>query len=163
MEYGELLTRWTARFALLLYASALTLRARQTNAIRLIWTCGCVVYLLHAACAFHFVHHWSHAQAYAATARQTAAVVGLDWGGGLYANYAFTLLWLGDVCWWWASPQGYETRPRFIEWAVQAFFAFMWFNATVVFGTGLARWLGVAACLAVGGAWAGRRWLRAKR
>ena len=28
-------------------------------------------------------------------------LVGFEWGAGLYANYAFTLLWLADAsCWW---------------------------------------------------------------
>ncbi len=47
---------------------------------------------------------WSHAAAYAHTATQVAAGVGLNWGGGIYANYAFTALWLVEVGWWWAAP-----------------------------------------------------------
>jgi len=169
MEPEEALIRWTARAALLLYVLALivprAVRGRRPglNWSRCTWSAGCFVYLLHVACAFQLVHHWSHAEANAATARQTAEVVGLDWGGGLYANYAFTLLWLGDVCWWWLAPERYETRSRFIECSVQAFLGFMWFNATVVFGMGIARWLGLGACLLVGGAWACKRSANAKR
>ena len=33
------------------------------------------------------------------SARQTAEVFGLDWGGGLYVNYAFTAAWVADVAW----------------------------------------------------------------
>jgi len=163
MEAGEALIRWTARVALLLYVLAWIVpgpvhgRRPGLNWSRDAWSAGCCVYLLHVACAFQFVHHWSHAEAYAATARQTALMIGLHWGGGLYANYAFTLLWLGDVCWWWFAPERYEARPRFIEWSVQAFLAFMWFNATVVFGHGIARWLGLAACIILGGIWYNRR------
>src|SRR5437879_4413018 len=122
MEHGELLTRWSARIALLFYVLALTLRRTSwTNLGRLMWTSACFIYLLHVACAFQFVHHWSHDAAYAATARQTAEVVGLDWGGGLYANYVFTLLCLGDVCWWWLAPRHYDARPRLIAWSMHAF------------------------------------------
>src|SRR5262245_22322917 len=109
MDPVELLTRWTVRVALALYVLGLALRIgargsrpRLTGA-RFAWTAGWLLFLLHVACAFHYYHDWKHAVAYQATARQTAEVVGLDWGGGLYANYAFTLLWAADVCWWWCS------------------------------------------------------------
>jgi hypothetical protein len=111
------------------------------------WTAGCLALLLHLVCAFQFYHHWSHAAAYEATARQTAEVVGLAWGGGLFANYAFAALWMLDTFWWWCRPQYYQVRPRAIEWVVQGFLAFILFNATVVFGKGTIRWLGLAACL----------------
>jgi hypothetical protein len=148
MDSGELLTRWTVRLAVVLYAIGLGLRARGwPAAARLAWTGGCLFFLLHVACAFQFYHHWSHRAAFAATARQTAEVVGLIWGGGLYANYAFALVWAADVVWWWCNSQTYHKRPRAVEWAVQGFLAFIVFNATVVFGSAAVRWLGLAACL----------------
>jgi hypothetical protein len=109
------------------------------------WTFGCVSLLLHIACAFHFFHDWDHQQAFAATARQTEEVVGLDWGGGLYVNYAFVLVWVADLVWWWACPERYEARSAVIEWIVQGFLFFVAFNATVVFGVGAIRWWGLAA------------------
>jgi hypothetical protein len=153
MDTGELLTRWTVRLAVAFYVFGLALRvsARCRKPwlawSRLFWTGGVAVFLLHVACAFHFYHHWSHEAAYAMTARQTAEVVGLAWGGGLYANYAFALLWGADVGWWWLRPTSYQNRSRLLEGAVQGFLAFIAFNATVVFGAGLIRWLGLAACL----------------
>jgi hypothetical protein len=104
--------------------------------------------------AFQFYYHWSDATAYTATARRTAEVVGLDWGAGLYANYAFTLVWVLDVCWWWFGLDRYEARPRGVAWAVQGFLGFMAFNATVVFGTGAVRWLGLFACFLLAVTWA---------
>jgi len=95
-------------------------------------------YLAHVVAAFHFYHGWSHAAAYEHTARRTAEVVGLDWGGGLWWNYAFGAVWLGDILW-------RRGRPAWLGVAVQAFLAFMAFNATVVFETGAIRWLGLAA------------------
>jgi hypothetical protein len=109
--------------------------------------------LLHTACAFQFYHHWSHRAAYEATARQTAEVVGLSWGGGLYANYVFAALWAADACWWWYGPESCLARPRSLEWAVQGFLGFIAFNATVVFGTGAVRWMGLAACLFLAALW----------
>lgn len=116
-------------------------------AARLLWSAGCLSFLLHAMAAFHFYHHWSHQAAYEATSRETAEVVGFDWGGGLYANYAFALLWVADAGWWWFAPDRYLSRPRWLEWTVQGYFGFIAFNATVVFGTGTIRWIGLGACM----------------
>jgi peptide-methionine (S)-S-oxide reductase len=159
MDTGEAFTRWTVRLALGLYVLALALRllARQRRGwlrgARLAWTLGCLAYLAHVVCAFQFYHGWSHAAAYRETARQTAAQFGLDWGGGVYVNYAFTVVWLADVFWWWRGVELYEARPCWLEAAVQVFLAFIAFNATVVFGTGPVRWLGLAASLGLGLLW----------
>jgi hypothetical protein len=152
MDTGELLTRWTVRLAVALYVASLALR-RWPRWRRLAWTLGCGCYLLHVAFAFEYYHHWSHDEAYASTARQTAEVTGLDWGAGLYVNYAFTLIWLADVAWWWVAPASYASRPRWLEWSIQAFLGFIVFNATVVFASGFSRWLGIAACLLLIGVW----------
>jgi hypothetical protein len=146
MDQGELLTRWTVRIAIAFYVISLVSRGSWPKGSRLAWTGGCAFYLLHVVCAFEYYHHWSQAAAYAATAKQTAEVVGIDWGGGLYVNYAFTLVWLADVGWWWVDAERYCNRPRWIEWLVQGFLGFIVFNATVVFASGFSRWLGIAAC-----------------
>jgi hypothetical protein len=147
MDTGEFLTRWTVRVAVALYVASLAMRGPLPKWGRGCWTAGCVAYLLHVLCAFEYYHHWSHAEAYAATAKQTADVVGLHWGGGLYINYAFTFIWLLDVCWWWIDAARYQARPRWLEWSVQGFLGFIAFNATVVFATGFSRWFGGAACI----------------
>jgi hypothetical protein len=147
MTIGELVTRWTVRAAVALYFAALAIRASgcggtaRTRWARLLWTSGCLAFVAHVASAFHFYHHWSHMAAYQATAKDTARFFGLDWGGGLYFNYVFTLAWLADAGWWWRGLKQYEARPRVVEWAVQGFFVFMIVNATLVFGTGLIRWV----------------------
>ena len=147
MTTGELLTRWTVRVAMALYVASLAMRGWTPHWSRVGWTAACGVYLLHVVCAFQYYHHWSDAEAYEATARHTGNVVGLDWGGGLYINYAFTFLWLADVCWWWIDMKGYLARPLLIEWVVQGFLGFIAFNATVVFATGFSRWFGSMACV----------------
>ena len=153
MSSGELATRWAVRAALTLYALALAVRinahGRSTwmSCARLTWTAGFVAFVVHVACEFHFFHHWSHAAAYADTAEKTAAMTGMIWGGGLYINYVFALVWGLDFAWWWASTAGYQSRSRAVEWPVQAFMAFIAFNATVVFGSGAIRWGGAAACV----------------
>jgi uncharacterized membrane protein len=151
---GDLLIRLAVHVALAFYVAGVLFRLSKRNRpARFLWTAGCVAFLLHVAAAFHFVHHWSHDAAYAETARQTNEVVGLNWGGGIYFNYLFAAVWLGDVIWWWHNPATYLARPRWIEWLVQGFLAFIVFNATVVFGHGPIRWAGLGATVLIIAFW----------
>lgn len=145
------LPRATAWIALLLYAATLLAGPRRA---RLLWTAGLLALVVHVAVAFHLVHGWSHAAAADATDRQTLAQTGIDFRGGLFVNYAFLLLWFADVAWWWADARSYERRPRTVEYAVRGVFAFLFFNAAVVFASGVGRWLGVAVFAALAGKWA---------
>ena len=121
---------------------------RRDGAARIAWTIACAFYLAHVAAAFQLRHHWSHLAALQETARQTREVFGVNWGGGLYFNYAFTIVWIADAYWWWrAGLTGYRARRRWVALGVNLFFAFMFFNATVVFGSPFMRWFGVAAML----------------
>ena len=156
MPSGELLTRWTIRIALVFYVLAVAGEFQSSRGqhrkhlARWAWTLGCGFYLAHVAAAFQFFHGWSHAAAYRDTARQTAEVIGLDWGGGLYFNYTFTMLWFADVVWWWYAPESRRMRSPKATLALHGFFAFMVFNATVVFEAGVLRWLGLAALCLLG-------------
>lgn len=164
---GDLATRWTVRVALAGYFFGAGLSTRSASPARrkmgrAAWTLGCVCYLAHVACAFHFFHHWSHAAAVERTAEQTALVTGWRWGGGVYVNYAFTAIWLADtIARWLPWPDGKSqpatqvcngvatALPWWPEAAVQAFMWFIVFNAAVVFGHGMVRWFGLAGCLSV--------------
>lgn len=157
---GEELTRWTIRLALAAYAGRLALdmadprgRPARESAARWLWTIACALLWIHVACAFQFQHDWSHAAAYRHTAARTAAVIGFDWGGGLWINYLLVGLWAGDVLWWWASPQTFRARPALVEWAWQGSLAFVVFNATVVFEEGPIRWVGLVASVVLLGMW----------
>src|SRR5688500_13257829 len=150
---GEAITRLTVQGALLLYAATLCLRlARPSSgrAARILWTAGCLLFLAHVAAAFHFFHGWSHAHAYQETARQTRDLVGVGSGAGLYLNYLFTAVWVGDAGWWWiAGLDRYRRRGRWVDVSLHAFMLFMGFNATAVFEQGALRWtaVGVGALL----------------
>ena len=101
VDTGEWLTRGTVWLALLLYVAAEVAATRRDlrgfKGARWLNTAGLVVFLGHIASAFQHYHQWSHTVAYAETAEQTKEFVGWNWGGGLYLNYLFTLIWLGDV------------------------------------------------------------------
>jgi hypothetical protein len=148
------LTLWTIRVATLLYVVAMAgWLARWDRLSRVTWTVACAFYLAHVAAAFHFYHGWSHSAAYRETARQTAEVFGVNWGGGLYFNYAFTAIWVADVLWWWRGLTAYRLRARWITASIHLFFAFMFFNATVIFARGWTRWFGVFATTVLFGLW----------
>jgi hypothetical protein len=158
---------WSVRLSLACLTVTLLLRVNSPGggerfaAARLFWTLGCLAYLAHVAAAFHFAHDWSHARAYEHTAVRTAELTGWRWGGGLYVNYLFTVLWVADAVWWWAGAVSYRARPAWIGVALHAFMLFVAFNATVVFGAGVIRWCGLAGTLILGAAW--WRWRAARR
>ncbi len=133
MEPGQALTIWTARVAAALYAIELTLMARhQWSRARAVATLAVSIYLLHVWAAFEFFYRWSHSFAYRETAKQTAELFGVDWGGGLYLNYLFSVVWLADCIWWWLHQDPRRTMSLRVSVAVHAFLVFMFVNATFV-------------------------------
>ena len=117
------------------------------------WTLGATASLIHTLLAFHVHHAWSHAAALAATARQSADVVGLGWSGGLYVNYVFVAWWLADAAWWRVDALGFQRRPAWLDAVTRGFLWFMFLNGAFVFVRGPLRWVGAAAALIVAGAW----------
>ena len=134
MEFtGKALTIWAARTAALLYVCwILLLFRRQNTSSRIVSTLALAAYLLHVWCAFEYLYQWSHTVAYRETARQTAELFGVSWGGGLYLNYLFTAVWIADCAWVWLSPHWWRSRAPWVATALHVFLAFMWVNATLV-------------------------------
>jgi hypothetical protein len=159
MPSGEFLTRSTIWISILAYTIGCVVFAIARNQsaerrVRLSLTIGCVSLLVHFICAFHFYHAWSHESAYVDTARQTAAVVAINWGGGLFINYAVAALWIADVAWWWfAGIASYRRRPWLLTLIWHSFLIFIIFNATVVFKDGLVRWIGLLVSLTLCLSW----------
>jgi hypothetical protein len=160
MNRGEILTRATIWITIIAYAAGAATfalshrRDKWDSTARLLWTLACVALLAHVASAFSFYHGWSHDVAYRDTARQTDEIAGINWGGGLYVNYALLILWIVDVLWWWSrGHEGYRNRPWMISVAWHGFLIFIVFNATVIFATGVARWAGLLICLSLCGVW----------
>src|SRR5687768_2111294 len=98
--------RATILVATALWAAAEILKLRRPRRVepaRQVWTLAAALAWLHTLAAFHDVYGWSQAAAMDATARQTAALFGLRWGGGLFVNYAFLAMWAADAAWWWIA------------------------------------------------------------
>ena len=160
MNSGEFLTRSTIWISILSYTigSIVFALARGRYVFdrwaRLAWTVGCAALIAHFICAFNFYHAWSHESAYVDTARQTAEVFKINWGGGLFINYALVLVWFGDVTWWWfAGLSSYRRRPWLLTLIWHGFLIFIILNATVVFKDGLTRWVGLLVCLSLCVSW----------
>jgi len=162
MSKGEFLTRVTIWLTLAGYFAATVLIAisrdrhdfeRYFRLARLIWSVACVSLLVHVAFAYHFYHHWSQESVYRETARQTADVTGINWGGGVYFNYVVMAGWIIDAAWWWRGVDAWRKRPLWITAAWQAFLIFMIFNAMVVFKTGALRMIGIVMCFVVCSMW----------
>jgi hypothetical protein len=135
------LTIWSA---LALFAAGIVGRARLGDRASSrawpwqVWIAGLCLCAIHFALAFAVVHGWSHAAAERATAAQTKAVFGLDWGGGVYVNYLFLAVWALDA-WMWRRG---VVLPRGLAIAIRAFYLIVVLNAAVIFAAGWRRVLG---------------------
>lgn len=145
------LTLWLARASMACYTAALMVSASRRSSDsrgyrhwRVLWSAACVLLIVHVLAAFHFEHDWSHAHALNHTAKQTARVTGINWGGGLYFNYAFLMLWLADVILVWCRE---KKSPTTIRRTTDLACIFMVINATAVFGP--TWWFWTVAALAL--------------
>jgi hypothetical protein len=146
------MTQWIVVFGTIAAATSAWALAEWRRS-RMLWTIGAVLATIHSAAAFKVFHGWSHDAALVATARQTLAVTGIDWGGGLYFNYAFVGVWLADALWWWIAPRSHESRPPVIGAVVRGFLFFMFLNGAVIFADGWMRVLGILSVGLVSIAW----------
>jgi hypothetical protein len=100
-----------------------------------LWVLGALICIVHMAIALDVRHGWSHRSAVEETARQTAAVYGIEWGGGVYVNYLFVIVWLAESWWWRRDPEGYACQPTALTWTLRAFYLIVIVNAAIVFAS----------------------------
>lgn len=93
---------------------------------------GAALALAHALAAFHWHYDWSHTQAVVATAEQTAEVFGLNWGGGVWVNYAFLVVWLADAGWRTARRRHGVTGSTG-TWVLRGFYVIVIANGAITF------------------------------
>jgi hypothetical protein len=124
------------------------------------WTsfAGLLFTATHFVLAFETRHDWSHASAVRETARQTAAVYGLDWGGGVFVNYAFVGVWGWDLWRWRVAARRGTPRSSRAVWLARAFYFVVILNGAVIFAAGTRRLLGAVIVGSLLWAWwRGRR------
>jgi hypothetical protein len=157
MEFWLYFTIWTALACLAAAELARRPRPGRAAGTRGAWTvsaAGLAACVVHIAIAMIHRHGGSHAAAILETARQTEAVYGVAWGGGVYVNYAFVALWAADLWRWRRRPLA--PWPRAARWALRVFVLVIVFNAAVVFAR--KGWpLGIVLTTALAWAWRGGR------
>ncbi len=115
---------------------------------QLLWTIGCVFYIVHVVSAFDVFFQWSHTKAYEETALRSMAVTGYRAGWGIWLNYLFGVVWLVDTVWWYfAGDERYRKRNALSFWLLHGFILFMMFNGAFVFVERWARWPGLVLFL----------------
>lgn len=127
-------TYLTIFFAIICWGVALVTVA---GTARFAWTAGLLLYLTHIVFAFDAFYDWSHDVAIEVTAKETAAVIGLETGFGLWVNYAFGLILALDVWQQWRA--GTRRYALAIDWIV----IFMIVNGAIIFADGITRLYGV--------------------
>lgn len=113
---------------------------------------GLAALVLHIAIAILHHHGGDHAAAVAETARLTRQVYGIAWGGGVYVNYAFALVW-ATYLWWWRSHPEPLNNSKPLVLAVRALLFVVIVNALVVFVSPATRALGAALSAMLAVAW----------
>ena len=84
-------------------------------------------------------------------------MIGVRRGEGLWVNYVFSLAWLIDCGRLTRANLSQQiTSPR-LDIAIHLFMAFIVFNATVVFGPNLYRWLAAPVAIVFVVLWRKRR------
>ena len=158
MTFALYATIWAS---LILFAAGETGRHLTRGAWpRIVFIAGLLFCLVHIAIAMGSVHGWSHAAAMAATAAQTKATFGLDYGGGVFVNYAFVLAWGLDAAFWYPSTESASRVAGTLRWLLRIFYAIVLLNAAVIFAGGARRVLGLAIVIWLVWIW-GRRARRA--
>jgi hypothetical protein len=131
-------------------------RSRAADGLRL-WMLGALLFALHMAIALGFRYGWNHEAAARETARQTQAVFGVSWGGGVYVNYLFVAIWSVDSWWWQSRPDRYARRPVALTWMLRGFYLIIIFNAAIVFASPVGRLIGIPLVAALLWIWSSRR------
>ena len=112
---------------------------------------GLALCVIHIALAMGSVHGWRHAAAIEATAIQTESVYGLRWGGGVFVNYLFVIVWALEA--WGRTRTRAFSESRFARWLLRTFYAVVVVNAAVVFARGSMRMTGFVLVVALVLAW----------
>ncbi len=155
MDWGTFLIVWSIRCSLVLLVATLMAwllkraESRPGLAVRVMWTLSFLFFVLHVAASFHFVHHWSHREAYLATAKETGELMGVEFGEGVYFNYLFLAAWASHLWFTWFPAPANNLFVRTAQQIFLLYMSFIAFNGVVVFKSGWLRTIGIVATVAL--------------
>jgi len=144
---------WMVWLSLIAFVAGELAKSRRYAGAWSVSATGAILLAIHIVLAMAVRHGWSHASALEETARQTNDVFGLNWGGGVYVNYLFAVVWISELFVWRQWPEGYASRPDWIKWSLRAFYFVMIVSAAVIFATGWRRWMGVGILAVLMASW----------
>lgn len=140
-----------------LHANIERSRHRQTARV-IFWRCGCLMLWVHILATWQLIHGGRWSAAWQQTADETAAVVGIRTGVGIWFNLLTLALWTGDCLLSLAGRRGIDSTSGPGHRWLEGYLAFMWFQAAVVFPRGPVRLAGsIAFLILLGVWWHGRR------
>ncbi len=95
-------------------------------------------------------HHGSQAAALKSTAAQTEQLLGFRFGAGLYINYLFVVVWLGDAAFRLFGSSRYVSLPSWYRPMLIGFLVFIAINGAIVFQSGWIRIVGIGCVCMLG-------------
>lgn len=140
----NVLLYWIVWLSLIAFAVGELAKSRRYAGAWSISATGAILLAVHIVLAMAVRHGWSLTSALETTARQTSQMFGINSGGGVYVNYLFAAVWIGELFVWRRWPEGYAARPGWIRWPLRAFYFVIIVSAAVIFAMGWRRWLGAA-------------------
>lgn len=147
--WGEHASLWAIRLAMVAMVVTFTMQllgsSEVSNRVRSLWLFGAVAAMAHSLGALFAFHAGSHQEAFESTAKQTEELLGVAVGIGLYVNYVFVFVWLGDACFRWFGKSVYSELPSWYRPLLYGFLGFIAVNGTVVFKSGSIRWIALGA------------------
>ena len=156
-EAVDFTIQWSIRVSLILVYTRLIYRLWRGQTAQFdkrtieysLWLVAFLFMVLHVCVSFHFVHQWAHNDAWDRTAIETQRITGLRSGYGIWANYLMLAVWSLDLIRNTVAQKESRTPSLFVDRMVAFFFAFMFINATAVFGPTGYRYLVLPALIPV--------------
>ena len=125
------------------------LAASSFNPANVVYALGAAIMAVHIVCSYGIAHHWSHQAALDHTASETEAVVGIAVPHGVYVNFLFLVLYIGNTIWRYRAGGSKVRRPKWWAWTIDLFLDAIVLMATVVFETSWIRWVMIGFLLAI--------------
>ena len=107
------------------------------------WLAGVGLLIIHIVASYGYAYGWSHRAAIQATAEDAFQTTGIRAGWGVYVNILFAAIWL----FYSFEILRHGIRNETVDKSIYVFSLAMFACATIVFETGIIRYLAITALL----------------